>query len=212
MEEQLNKKPSLLGIFSNPGVQFERIREKPVIWLPLLIITILSGISGIISASKIDAASVITEEVPAELVDFTVGFAKAIAIIAGFLAPVIGILIASLIYIIITKIAKSDASYKQLFSMTSHIYIIGTVGSLINIIIQYFLYDSLSAVYITSLGGLINSSSPVLASIEIFSIWQLILTAIGLNKVAKLSKGVSWAVVIIFFVLDLLMGMLGQAL
>lgn len=39
--EQTKGKPSLLGMFTKPGVQFDEIREQPVIWGPLAIITLV---------------------------------------------------------------------------------------------------------------------------------------------------------------------------
>lgn len=51
----------------------------------------------------------------------------------------------------------------------------------------------------------------LLDSLEIFSIWNVILTAIGLEKVARLSKGVAWTVSIVLFVIGVLFAMFGAA-
>ncbi|MCY7966353.1 YIP1 family protein [Bacillus haynesii] len=39
------KKPSLLGIMTSPVRQFERMRERPAIWLPMFIVLALSAFS-----------------------------------------------------------------------------------------------------------------------------------------------------------------------
>ena len=43
----------------------------------------------------------------------------------------------------------------------------------------------------------------LLGTFELFSIWQLILTAMGLHRVGQLSKTVSVIIVIIFFLIGL---------
>ncbi|WP_229078661.1 hypothetical protein [Bacillus paralicheniformis] len=39
------KKPSLFGIITSPVRQFERMRERPAIWLPMIIVLTLSAFS-----------------------------------------------------------------------------------------------------------------------------------------------------------------------
>lgn len=94
--------------------------------------------------------------------------------------------------------------------MTTYILIIGAVGMLLNSLIQMLIGGSQS-IYVTSLAGVMNSDSLILAQFEVFSIWQLILTAIGLHKVGQLSKGAAWTIAIVFFLIGLGMAMIGAA-
>src|SRR5699024_12419575 len=45
-----------------------------------------------------------------------------------------------------------------------------------------------------ALGGLLNN-------IEVFTIWDIIITALGLQVIAKFSKGLSWGIVLGIFVI-----------
>ena len=100
------------------------------------------------------------------------------------------------------KIAKKDTTFKQLFSMNTFIMVIGAVGLIFNNLIVAAI-DGNAGIFITSLAGLLNSDSAILGSFELFSIWQLILTAMGLHRVGQLSKTVSVIIVIIFFLIGL---------
>lgn len=196
---QQKNKPSLLGMIWSPGEQFDRIRNNPRIWLALIIVTVIFTIGMGLVLNSIDFAEVAGIEISpsAELMLVLIT-----AVFTGIFSTVMGILFSTLVYFIIIKVAKKDATFKQLLSMTAYIFFISALGLLLNAGVQTLIGGN-PEIYITSLGGLFNSTSPVLASFEIFSIWQMILTAMGLNKVGQLSKGLSWAIVIIIFLISL---------
>lgn len=209
--EQKAGKPSLLGMFWSPGEQLERIRQQPRIWGPLAIVTLLFMISSIIMAVSMKAEDlVVPGTLSLEDAEMILGFTKITTAVFGVVGALIGILISATIYLIIVKIAKKTTTFKQLFSMTTYILIIGAVGMLLNSLIQMLIGGSQS-IYVTSLAGVMNSDSLILAQFEVFSIWQLILTAIGLHKVGQLSKGAAWTIAIVFFLIGLGMAMIGAA-
>lgn len=209
--EQKAGKPSLLGMFWSPGEQLERIRQQPRIWGPLAIVTLLFMISSIIMAVSMKAEDlVVPGTLSLEDAEMILGFTKITTAVFGVVGALIGILISATIYLIIVKIAKRTTTFKQLFSMTTYILIIGAVGMLLNSLIQMLIGGSQS-IYVTSLAGVMNSDSLILAQFEVFSIWQLILTAIGLHKVGQLSKGAAWTIAIVFFLIGLGMAMIGAA-
>lgn len=209
MEKNMEK-PSLLGIFTRPSEQFERIRQNPVIWGPLAIITIVYFIASIMMAQAMTAEDLMVPgAVTLEDAEVLIGLSKITMVISSIFAPIIGLLVSTVIYFIIIKIAKKDTTFKQLFSMSTFIMGISTVGVLLNNLL-YLMIGGVQGVYLTSLAGIMRSDSLVLASFEVFSIWQLILTAIGLNKVGQLSKGVAWTISIIFFLFGLGMALIGD--
>ncbi|MGG0718414.1 YIP1 family protein [Robertmurraya massiliosenegalensis] len=205
-------KPSLLGMFWSPGEQLGKIRENPRIWGALGIITILYIIASVTIASTITAQDIVVPgSISLEDAELILGFTKMVTAIAGVIAPILGVLISAVIHLIIVKIAKKDVTFKQLFSMNTYILVIGAAGLLLNTLLQTILGGNPN-VYLTSLAGLFNSDSIVLSTFEVFSIWQLILTAIGLHKVGQLSKIASWVIAIVFFVIALSFALLGVAL
>src|SRR5699024_11817282 len=70
----------------------------------------------------------------------------------------------------------------------------------------------------TSLASLVNNPGDMSAiagiwdSIEVFSIWGYIITAIGLQIVAGFSKKMAWSVVVVIFLLTIMIELMSSAL
>jgi hypothetical protein len=204
--------PKLLGMFTSPGVQFERIKQNPKIWLPLIVISILYVIGMAFMALSLDAETLIAQGVPEDQVELVLTITKVTVAITGIITPIIGVLISSVIQLAIAKIASSPVSFKQLLSMNTFIMIIGAVGLILNMAVRYAIGGN-PEIYITSLAGLMNhEKAGVLGSIEVFGIWSVILTAFGLHKTAEFSKGLAWTIAIIFFLVSVGFGLIGTLL
>jgi hypothetical protein len=95
--------------------------------------------------------------------------------------------------------------------MNAYIMLLTALSMLVNgITIVLFGYHPEDAVIFTNLGSLVNidgSLGVLLHQIEVFSIWTMILTVIGLQKVAQFTKSQAWIVVIAFFVVGMIFGM-----
>ncbi|MEH7304909.1 Yip1 family protein [Neobacillus drentensis] len=208
----MNESPKLLGMFTSPGVQFERIKQSPKVWVPLFIISILYVIGMAFMALSMDANTLIEQGVPEDQVDLVLTITKVTVAVTGIIAPIIGVLISSAIQLAIAKMASSTVSFKQLLSMNTFIMIIGAAGLILNMGIRYAIGGD-PEIYITSLAGLLNQEKAgVLGSIEVFGIWSAVLTALGLHKTAQLSKGLAWTVAIIFFLISIGFALVGTLL
>lgn len=206
------QKPSLLGMFTSPGEQFERIKQTPKIWVPLLIISILYAVGMTLMALSMDASTLIGQGIPDDQVDLILGITKITVAVTGILTPIIGVLISSAIQLIITKIASSPVTFKQLFSMNTYIMVIGAAGVILNTAIRYAIGGN-PEIYVTSLAGLLNQDKAgILGSFEVFTIWTTIVTAIGLHKTAQLSKGLAWTIAIVFFIIGIGFALIGSLL
>ena len=202
------QKPKLFAMLWSPVIQFERIKQQPRVWIPLLIVTLLYIAASTLTALSMKPEDFMLTGMSGEELEMVMAIGKATAAITGFFIPIFTALISSLIYLIIIKIAKKNTTFKQLFSMNIFIMLIGAIGVLLNSLIALAIGNS-AAINSTSLAGVLNSDSPVLATFELFSIWTLVLTAIGLQKVGQLSKTASIIIVIIFFIISLSFAMIG---
>ncbi|WHY79071.1 Yip1 family protein [Neobacillus sp. WH10] len=203
------EKPSLLGMFISPGLQFERIKGNPKFWVPLIIISILYVIGTTFMALSMNESIFIDQGVPEDQIDIALMFAKVTVAITGVLMPIFGVLISSAIQLAIARLASSTVSFKQLLSMNTFIMIIGAAGLILNNAIRYAIGGNIY-IYITSLAGLLNQEKAgVLGSIEVFGIWSLVLTAIGLHKTAEFSKGLAWTIAILIFLIQIGFGLIG---
>jgi hypothetical protein len=209
MEKEVKSKPSLFGMFWSPGEQFDRMRQNPTIWIPLILISVVYAIGMYLMSQSMDASYLGFEGMSEEEIEIALAFSKIFVVITGILTPAFVALISSAIYMIFTKIAGSGVSFKQLFSMNTHIMIIGAAGLVINMALRLVIGGN-PDVMPTSLAALMNSDTPgVMGSFELFSIWQVIVTAIGLHRLAGLSKGWAWGISIGFFLLGLVYAYIG---
>jgi Yip1 domain len=213
MDQQLNtqlnegkaENPSLFGIFTSPIETFKRIRQNPKVLIPLIFVVIISTIASAIMVMSVDFVQLSESQgISAEEAKMVAGIAKISGFIGGSVGVLFAILISSLIYLAIVKIAGKDARFKQLFSMTSYIAIVTSIGTLLNSIILYFVGGNNPEQTFTSLNSLVGAEGALgafLSAFEVFNIWGTILTALGLQYVAKLSKGASWAIAVILFII-----------
>lgn len=200
------EKPSLLGIITSPTEQFKRIRENPIFWGALIIVTIISVIGMLLTSLGVELPNL--NDLTAEEIAIGKVIAGVGVLILGLVSTVVSILFSTVLYLLIARINKSSVTFKQLFSMNTYITLITALSMLVNGIIIALLgsYSGDDLIF-TSLGSLVNidgSLGVLLNQIEIFSIWTMIITVIGLQKVAGFSKSQAWVVVIAFFVVGII--------
>ncbi|WP_059172449.1 Yip1 family protein [Bacillus sp. FJAT-27445] len=204
--------PSLIGIFTSPGEQFERIRANPKIWVPLLIVAVVNVVGMGLMAMMMDAGTLIKQGVPEENAERFLGYTRIAMVATGVITPAIGALISSAIMIAIAKIANAQVTFRQLFSMNMYITFVTAVGHLLNMAVGS-LIGTHAETHVTSLGGLLGKDeSGVLGAIELFAIWATVLTGIGLYKTARFPKGLAWGVAIVFFLIGIGIAVIGTLL
>lgn len=212
VEEVDRQKPSLIGMITSPTEQFKRIRERPVIWVAMGIIIVLFVVGTWTTLGDIDIAGEISQQegVPLDedLEAFAEFFANVTLFLTGIIGPLLGALIYSAIYLLIAKIANSAVTFRQLFSMSTYIMFVAAIGVLLNGVL-YATFGGDLTVNFTSLGKFIDLDGVggvIVDRIDVFSIWHIILTAIGLRIVARFSKGLAWGIPIVIFIGGILMG------
>src|SRR5699024_12163777 len=103
---------------------------NPRFLVPCIMIAVLTTIGMVVMMSQIDFIEQNPElaKMGEDELMFVTIFTQVIFVITGILAPAVSILVSSLVYFIVAKIAKSEVSFKQLFSMNTFIYIISILG------------------------------------------------------------------------------------
>lgn len=201
-------KPSLLGILFSPGEQFARIRENPRFGLALTIVIVLSvvllALVGLALAENPvyqEQAGVEEAGIPPEaFTAITVGGMIAVGL---FGTPII-LLLRSLFHWLFLLLFRGEATFKQLFSLNTHLYLLPILSTFVYMLFLWVTGGGGENPEIvpTSLAAFIPAEgfvSGLLAGIEIFAIWELILTAGGLSVVSRISKGKGWAIALIIF-------------
>lgn len=204
------EKPSLLGIITNPTEQFERIRKRPVFWGALVVVTIILIVGLWLTTIGIEIPEFEDLSEEEVLVGKIVGVIS--LAILGIINTVISILFSTVLYLLVAKVNRSQVTFKQLFSMNTYIMLITSISITVNEFIAFLLGDNHAEnnSLFTSLGAFVNVEGPMgvlLNHIEVFGIWTLILTVIGLQKVAKFTKSQAWIVALVFFFINMIFAM-----
>ncbi|PGK34774.1 hypothetical protein CN907_21605 [Bacillus anthracis] len=205
------KKPSLLGMITSPGEQFERMKNSNAVWGAFWILSLLSGITGGISTyvySLTPESIKLNQELGVNVtpvMTFGAGF------VFGVIGMIIGFFISAAVYKVLMMLMSNDTSYKKLLTITVYSNIISLLGLLINTILALILGGSGKEFY-TGLGPIFASSSGAVKgianSIEVFTIWGFVITWLGLQITAGLSKKKATILMVIFFILTIGFGAL----
>ena len=194
------QKPSLPKILWRPKEQFVKITSNPIMATPLIVVTVIYIMASMVKALFIRTEDLMLPGMTAQEADMVAATAKAFTAMSGFISPVFTILLTTIVYFIILKIARKNTTFKQLFSMNTYIFVVQAVGLLVNSLLMMFI-DSSSGSAITSL-ALFNRDWSLLSAIELFTIWKFVLTAIGFHLVGQLSKSTSIILVIVLFIIQ----------
>ncbi|WP_243292299.1 Yip1 family protein [Bacillus sp. FJAT-47783] len=207
------EKPKLLGIITSPGETLDRIRQNPKVLVPLLVVMALTTIATFISFSTVDFVAVgIEQGMSQEEAEVMNVIMSTSFIVGGLLVAPFSLLISTLIYLAVTKIAGTGAKFKQLFSFSTYVFFISSIGALLNSVIAYSVGVSVEEANFTSLNGVVGAEGAVgalLSYLELFAIWGTVISAMGLERVGGLSKKAAWTVAIIFFVILGLIALIG---
>ncbi|MFX3623262.1 MAG: Yip1 family protein [Ectobacillus sp.] len=203
---QQAKKPSLFGMIASPSVQFERMKGKTSLALPMVVMLILQAILGgaiAYLASKDPAVLEMQKDLPSDFevpVAVTVGFGAGGAAVAALVMY----FIMAAFYKIMMVFMGNDTPYGKLLAISVYTSIIGVVGIAINILLM-FAFGGYEPTY-TSLAPLFEKGTVlygIASAFEVFSIWSLVVTALGLRIVAGLSNKQATTVVIVIFLITL---------
>lgn len=206
------EKPSLFGMITSPSLQFERMRTNAPVWGAFFLMAVLGGLIGAATAylSSMDPAMI------AQNKKFGVEVSPAMAFGSGFvlvfISTIVIFFIGAAVYKIFMMFMGNDTSYKKLLAITVYSSIITFTGGIINIGLAWILGGNGQEMY-TGLGPLFASTGGIAhgiaKSIEVFAIWGLAVTGLGLHITAGLSKKQATILVVIFFILSLGLGAVG---
>ncbi|WP_088292022.1 Yip1 family protein [Bacillus mycoides] len=201
-----SKKPSLFGMITSPGVQFERMKTSNAVWGAFWILVLLGGlVAGLVAyvGSLTPEAIKLNKDLgfdvpPAVTVGMGFGF--------GALGMGIGFFISAAVYKVLMMLMSNDTSYKKLLTISVYSSIISLLGLLINTVLALVLGGSGKEMY-TGLGPIFSSSGGVAKgianNIEVFTIWGFVITWLGLQITAGLSKKKATILMVVFFILTI---------
>jgi len=199
---EIKQKPTIIGVSTRPSEHLKRVWENPVVWWPLSCVLILTVVVTYLS-------ELVNKGMWADL-----SLPVPVVYVVTLIGLVFGIVINAAIYKFIVFLAKGDATFRQLFSAVLFILPVTIIGMIISHLAVIFFHVP-KDITVTSLNALIRISGPwqaVLANIDLFVIWNLVLTGFLFIQVGRISPRISWVIIGIFYILSLIFQYVGTAI
>lgn len=216
----------LAGALFSPQKTFTAIRERPTWLVALLVLVVLSLVSSILLTQKMDMEEVvreavaqrgrqISEEQIEQGIELQEKFGTLFAVAGSVIFLPAGYLLITLIFWVVFKLLGGDFPFKTGFATTVHGLLPGGVAALLSLPVilsraEFSFADVQSgSVLASNLGALAPEESGqtlrvLLSSLDVFTIWSVILLAIGFAVVAKVSRTTAGVTVVVLWLVWIL--------
>jgi len=227
-EPKPNSLSRIAGVFFAPGETFASIVRRPDFVVPLVILLVISLLTGVLVAQKVDfkelardtiesqpRAKNLPPDVIEKQVNFTAGFMK----VASYGSPVVSTLLLVVLAAILFaafKIFGGEGEFLQALSITIYAWYPNLIRAIVSVVAlmskKTLTMFTLQNPVASNIGYFMNPKlHPIAAafwgSIDLFTIWTLILLIIGFAAMSRFSRMKSaviilslWAVKILFSV------------
>jgi hypothetical protein len=212
----------LLGVFVSPGQTFRSIAARPTVWAGLLVVVLVSLGVGLLVAPRLDYEDIIRKQmaksgrdIPQEQLDKQIEVTKKIGTpltIAQVALVPIFVCLLTLFPWVVFKLLGSEIDYVRSLSVSVHAWLPQVLSALLSIPVilsrPSLGYDDTRNGFLKSnLGAFVSTpamSAPltaVLSSLDVFSLWTLILFILGFKEVAKVSMAKAAGTMIVLWLL-----------
>jgi len=208
----------IIGVLFSPKATFEDIAHKPSWLLPVLISTVLGIASTVVLNQRMDWRDYITQQMekspraanmPAEQKEKQVEISAKVTVYIVYLAGAIGsvcfaVIVGAVMMLAYNLVAGAGASFSQSLGIAAHSLVVGVVSTPIFLLVLLLrpkgTIDPENPVA-TNLAAFLPEESAkwlltLCKSIDVFTIWMLLLIAIGFAAVnpKKLKGGKAYVV------------------
>jgi hypothetical protein len=229
-EPEPNTFQRITGVLFNPGPTFESIVRRPNILGPLLIFIVISILSAVAVAMKVDFDALAQEaiaanpNIPADRAAGAVSMTKGIMKVSMYASPVLIVLllvISAGVCLLAFKMFGGEGNFNIALSVTTYAWfprlIRGVLGAIVMLSKGSLSIFELQNPVMSNLGFLFDpKTQPVPyaigSALDVFNIWSLVLLIIGLAAMSKLSKAKSAVIVISLWLIVNLVSLIGPAM
>jgi hypothetical protein len=208
-----------LQIYTSPTRVFDDIRESRVgWWQPFLMASILFIIGGWLAMPAQHAVMMLNPKMTPEMAEKMGTAAYFQLILAPAMLLLVGLIAAGASYVVVTLQSK-EATFKKHFTLilfTQLIYALGYV--IISAILRARGTDNITSPDDVRLSFSLRMLAPeanavvrgLLATIDFFSLWGLILTAMGLKRIFNMRTGQAIACIIPLWLIYAVLSIVGE--
>jgi membrane protein, antimicrobial resistance system len=227
---QMSTPATLTGIFFEPGGTFEALRVRPRFLIAALILVILTTIVDVALFTRVDMGQYIRDKMEQssrsqgqteEQKEMGVKIGKYIGAVAPPLSVPIVIAAGAGLYLLGVMAFGGSIGYKKSVSVWAYSSlppsVLGTVIALLVLFLKSPETIDPEHLLITNPGAFMNAQqSPVLTAFltqfDILRFYGLFLAALGLRKMAKLSSGSAWGIVLGYWLIGLILAVCWRAI
>ncbi|MFI8707005.1 Yip1 family protein [Bacillus sp. NPDC077411] len=206
------EKPSLFGMITSPSLQFQKMRSNAPVWGAFFLMVVLGGIMGAIGTYLYSMDPAIVAKNKELGVEVPMAFTLGSGFVFAAIIFMFTFFISAALYKVLMMFMGNDTSYKKLLAIIVYSSIITVLGGIINMVLAWIFGGNGQEMY-TGLGMLFASTGGVVHGIakafEVFAIWGLFVTGLGLHITAGLSKKQATILVVVFFIISLAFGAIG---
>lgn len=205
----LSEKSNIFKIITEPRKQFERLRRKPGLLIPILII-LLIGIINITLALLINPD--VSDDMSQSGTSYTITII--FSALMGFFTILMVLILRAVLLMIIMMFVEPGEDIQYPITIAIYTYIVVQIGELVSTIIAFLVngnpqkdHTSLGLLYARdmSTSEFINDVTYIfLASINPFQLWMLILVFIGIKVLYKTTTVKAVIATILFYILPLI--------
>lgn len=213
----------VIGALVSPERTFRSIAERPTWVVPLLLLMLVTGLVGYVAGERVDFEKQIRREMAErggvsedeiqQAVEMMEKFGKVLFIIPAVFAPLVYLLIA-LIFLVALRLSGSEIGFGHSFSVMLHSMMPWVIHSLLSLplILRQETIDpetmERGGLLMSNLAALAPEDSgkvllSLLASLDLFTVWTLILLTIGYRVVARVSTATAATVAVTLWLLYL---------
>ena len=220
----------IADVLVSPDETFASIARQPTFLAPLILIIVVSAITGIVFAQRVDFVSA-TREAMEERGNMTEAQMESALRITGIVSKIISygspllavivLLLIAAIMLLAFRVMGGEGAFDQAFSVTVYAW----MPQIIKTVVMTIIIAVKTGVTAVDIPVLVRSNPAflvtmkdhpmlfgLLTNLDIFGIWTLVLFIFGFAHVAKVSKAKSAATVITLRVISVLFGLIGPAI
>src|SRR5207244_9846094 len=218
-EPKPNSFARIFGVLFSPGETFASIARRPTWAVPLLVIVIIGYVCTALVVPRMDWDKITAMQqeqmkqrnpnVSEQQLEQGARVGKALGKVIPWLFPIFGViwyLLMAGVLLLTFRLTGSEGNFSQAFSATLYAWmpqVISTIIGTIVIVARGGLVDpeQMATMVKTNLGFLADMKTQpmlfaLLSSLDIFTIWTVVLLIIGFAALSRSSKGKAAAIVI----------------
>ncbi|MEO0085823.1 MAG: Yip1 family protein [candidate division WOR-3 bacterium] len=220
----------MLDIFTAPSTAFARLKEKPAWLLPLILALVASiAVSTLrvhfvdwteqraVAVEKMRERNMTDEQIEQALA----GMEKfqtnpllryGLPAVGALLTGIIAVLFITVVYNVCLPLLGASPSFKRTFAVVTNAGLVAVPSAILNGLLILLRRSAEASTSLLAFFPAFRTGflAVILSRVELFAIWQLFLTGLGLKVVHDIKGSRSWLLVVgLYIFLTLVFGLLG---